>query len=247
MAPPPVTGVPVLDWFLALLGSYGYAITLGATILENLFVIGSITPGETVVMAAAFVSVQTPHMSPAVVWVMSVLGTLIGSNISYYFGLKGGRRALHKYGHRFWMSEEKILAAEEYFDVHGSKTVLLSRFAAGIKNFVPMLAGVSRMRLWVFEGYTLIGAVVYSTIMVTLGVVFGRNFSRALGIAARLGYAGLALFVLVIVFVALTRRRWLARRARETAELAEHAAEEVAEAVRGERHHDDDTQGGGRP
>ncbi|MBE0476597.1 MAG: DedA family protein [Coriobacteriia bacterium] len=235
----PATGIPVLDWFLALLGAYGYPITFGATVLENLFVIGSVTPGETIVMAAAFVSVQAENMNPATVWVISVVGTVTGSNVSYLLGRRGGRPALMRYGHRFHISEERIRAAEEYFDVHGSKTVLLSRFAAGIKNFVPMIAGASRMRLWVFEAYVLLGAVIYTSIMVGLGVLFGENFPRALGLAARLGYAGLALFVVVIVSAVIARRRYVARKLREAAEVAERAAEEVAEAVRGERGDDE--------
>jgi membrane protein DedA with SNARE-associated domain len=42
------TGIPVLDWFLAALDSWGYLIVLAFTVFENLFVVGSLTPGETV-------------------------------------------------------------------------------------------------------------------------------------------------------------------------------------------------------
>ena len=51
----PVTGIWLVDWFLSLLDDWGYLVTVAATIIENLFVIGSFTPGETVVMAASFV------------------------------------------------------------------------------------------------------------------------------------------------------------------------------------------------
>ena len=223
------TGIPVLDWFLALLGSYGYLITFGATVLENVFVVGSVTPGETIVMAAAFVSVESPTMNPVTVWIMSVLGTVLGSNISYFLGRYGGRQMLERFGSRFRISSARIEEAEEYFFQHGSKTVLLSRFAAGVKNFVPMIAGISRMHVWIFEAWVLLGAIIYTTVMVLIGVLLGENFERALAFAARLGYAGAALFVLVVAGALMLRRRYKARKeaSEELEELLEDAEREA--------------------
>ena len=52
----PETGIAIVDWFLSLLDSLGYLIVFAFTVFENIFVVGSMTPGETVVVAAAFVS-----------------------------------------------------------------------------------------------------------------------------------------------------------------------------------------------
>ncbi len=210
----PITGVPVLDWFLGLLDVAGYPIVFGATVLENIFVVGALTPGETIVMAAAFLS--TPRygtLSLPAVWLSSVVGTTIGSNISYYLGRKGGRDALLRYGHRFRISEERIAEAEEYFLLHGSKTVLIARFTAGFKNFVPMIAGVSKMGLPWFELYTVLGAMLYTTLMVVLGYFVGENFERALTIASGIGYAGIGVLVVLAASVVVAVRRLRARRA----------------------------------
>jgi len=48
----PVTNTPIVDWLLNALGTFGYLIVFGATVFENLFVVGSLTPGETIVLAA---------------------------------------------------------------------------------------------------------------------------------------------------------------------------------------------------
>ena len=166
----PITGIALVDWFLSLLNLHGYLLVFGFTIFENLFVIGSFTPGETVVMAAAFMS--TPQMGGlniTWVWIVSVIGTVTGSNISYWIGRLGGRDTFLRMGKRFRVKEEHIVAAEEYFYTHGSKTVLFSRFAAGFKNFVPMIAGVSKMHLGYFEGWTVAGAVIYTSLMSAVG------------------------------------------------------------------------------
>jgi membrane protein DedA with SNARE-associated domain len=221
----PQTGFAPLDWFLAALDGWGYLIVTGFTIFENLFIIGSFTPGETVVMAGGFMSV---HGSLSMWWVgiCSLVGTLTGSNLSYFFGRRGGRDALLRYGGRFF-DEERLIAAEEYFERHGSKTVLISRFAAGFKNAVPVLAGASRMRLWVFELYTLAGALMYTTLMITLGRVFAENFDRALDIARNITWFGFFLLVAMASFLLWSRHRFISRRDQRLLAEAEAEGEET--------------------
>lgn len=209
----PVTGIPIVDWLLGFLDTVGYPIVFGVTIFENIFIIGGLTPGETVVVAASFLS--TPaygSLSWPFVWLSSVTGTIIGSNISYFLGRVGGREALLRYGHRFHVSERRIAYAEEYFRVHGSKTVLIGRFTAGLKSFTPMIAGVSKMSLPWFELYTVIGAVLYTSTMVFIGYFLGENFERALAFAAGVGYVGIAILVVVVVVLLIARRRVKMRR-----------------------------------
>lgn len=223
----PVTGIAIVDWFLALLGTWGYLIVFGFTISENVFILGSFTPGETVVMAAAFVA-SRGDLNLAGVWIASVIGTMVGTNLSYMLGRKGGRSAITYWGDRFHISLMRIEAAEEYFYKHGSKTVFLARFAAGVKNFVPMIAGASHMGLFWFELFSLLGAFAYTTLMVAIGYFLGSNFDLALKIASQIGIVGTLLFVALIVLALVGRRRYInARDARLIAEEAAEAAEEA--------------------
>jgi membrane-associated protein len=219
----PQTGFAPLDWFLALLDSWGHLIVIGFTISENLFVLGSFTPGETVVMAAGFVS-KGGGLNPWLVGVSSLIGTLTGSNLSYLFGRRGGREALLRWGGKL-VDAERIIAAEEYFELHGNKTVLISRFAAGFKNFVPVIAGASRMRLWIFELYTFIGALLYTTLMIMLGRIFAENFDRALAIARNLTWFGFFLLVAMIAFLIWGRHKYVSRKVDLLVEVAEIDAE----------------------
>jgi len=236
----PQTGFAPLDWFLALLDTWGHLIVFGFTIFENLFVIGSFVPGETVVMAAGFVSAGG-HLNPWLVGISSMVGTLTGSNISYWFGRRGGRAALIRWGGKFF-DEERILAAEEYFELHGNKTVLVSRFAAGFKNFVPVIAGVSHMRVWIFELYTFVGALMYTTLMVMLGRIFADNFDRAITIARDITWFGLFVLVVMVGVVLWGRHRYIERKVELLAEQAamDEADEARADAPDGDRSDGDD-------
>lgn len=222
----PVTGIAIVDWFLRLLDTWGYLIVFGFTVSENVFILGSFTPGETVVMAAAFVA-SMGQLNVVGVWFASVIGTIVGSNVSYLIGRKGGRTALVRLSDRFRIPGARIEAAEEYFFRHGSKTVFLARFAAGVKNFVPMIAGASHMGLFWFELYTLLGAITYTTIGVLIGYFIGQNFDKAVAIAGQVGIVGTVLFVGLVVLLIVGRRRHI--NARTERLLAEEHAEEAEE------------------
>ena len=112
--------------------------------------------------------------------------------------------------------------------------MLISRFAAGFKNFVPVIAGASKMRVWIFELYTLIGAIIYTTLMVSLGWIFAENFDRALAIARGLTWFGFVVLVAMLAFLIWGRRQYIARKVDRL--VSESEAEEAGEA-------DEDRQG----
>lgn len=223
----PLTGIAILDWFLGLMNTWGYLITAAFTISENLFVIGSFTPGETVVIAAGFLSAPANgSLSLTAVWLSSMFGTVLGSNISYWFGRRGGRDTLARYGRRFHINEERLAGAEAYFYRHGSKTVFLSRFAPGLKNFVPVIAGMSKMHILYFEGWTFLSAAAYTTAMCLIGRFVGENFDRALAIGRSLGYFGFAVFAVVLGLAVFGRHKLVEHRRDE---LLDEYAEELAD------------------
>lgn len=222
------TGIAIVDWALGLLAApWGYLIVFGFTVSENIFILGSFTPGETVVVAAAFVA-SAGDLNLAAVWIASVVGGSIGSNIGYFVGRRGGRETLMRYGDRFHMSEKRLAAAEEYFFKHGSPTVFVARFAAGVKNLVPMIAGASRMHIGWFELYTVLGAMAQTSVMVAIGYFVGTNIDFALKIASQVGILGLVLFLTVVVLALVGRRRYLSTRVEQL--VAECDAEDAEEA-----------------
>lgn len=216
------TGIAWLDAFLAVMGAWGYAVAFAGALLENLFLAGSFMPGETVVMAVSFAASRDPRLNIGAVWLVSMLGTMAGSNISYWIGHRGGRPLIARITARFPRMAEGLHSAEEYFEIHGSKTVFLARFTAGFKNFVPTLAGVTRMRLAPFEIYTALSAIVYTTGLAVLGYYFGSNLDA---VAHWIRRAGVWALVVAAALVAayIGWRIWRSRRIE--AQVEEHEAE----------------------
>jgi membrane protein DedA with SNARE-associated domain len=188
----------ILEWALSALGTWGYLIVFVATILENLFIIGSFTPGDVLTAAAAFTA-ATQHgqgLNPWVLFGVATIGTFIGTNISYFIGWSGGRDLIERLGPKFGIKVEAIEAGEEYFNNHGSQTIIIARFVAVMKNLAPALAGASRMNLFWFEVYTMVGSMGYAGLLVGIGWFLGANFRQGL---AYLGAFSWLVFLIVAV------------------------------------------------
>lgn len=215
MNPSELTGIAAIDWFLMMLDVAGYPIVFFFTVFENLFVIGSLTPGETVVMAAALVS-SRGGLLLAGVWIASFIGSVTGSTISYGLGRRAGMQRVGALARRIGdtrtgkllrISDAGLADVQEHFETDGVRTVLIARFAAGAKNFVPAVAGATRMPVFWFQLYTWIGAAIYTSMMCAIGWFLGENLDQAMGVLRTVGIAGLAVFVAFLGVGWYVRRR----------------------------------------
>lgn len=225
-------GIPLLDSILLLMDAWGYLITFVGTVLENIAFVGAVTPGDVIVITAAFVA-SKGELSIFLVGVMSVLGTVVGNNLTFFFFRSRGREAFLAFARRVeatrigrWLkiSDESLIGAERYFEIHGAKTVFMARFATGIKGYVIAIAGTCRMSLFWFQLYTVISGIVYAILMCAIGWFVGENIESALKIVANVGYAGLTVFALFVFFVVFGGRVAFSRR---RAVKLEHLAEEA--------------------
>jgi len=215
----------ILTWALDALAAHGYTIVFLATVLENVFVVGSFTPGDAITATAAFTAttIEGSALSPWLLVIAATAGSFVGTNISYFVGRRGGRAMIERVGPRFGINLEAIEAGEEYFERHGSVTIVLARFIAVLKNLAPALAGASRMNLFWFEVYSLVGSAGYAAILVAVGWFLGANFQ------AGLKYFGAFSWLLFVVVAVAGIGLFVAKRRHDTRLVAENAAEFIEE------------------
>lgn len=214
----------VLDWILAGLGAYGYVIVLVCAIVENVFILGGFLPGDLIVAAAAFTSTtpQGEHLSPLTLFGLAVLGAFIGANISFIFGLRAGRAFVEKVAARFG-GADVLDASAAYFERNGPVSLVFSRFIAIVKSTAPTLAGISRMKILVFQAYTLVGAVIYVAALVLIGLFLGRNFDAGIKYLGGFSWTVFALLGALVVVA------WRVKKRRDRALVEELDAEYDAE------------------
>lgn len=184
--------------------SAGYPAVFGLVGLESL---GIPLPGETAVVAASIYAGTTHRLSPWLIFAAAAAGAIIGDNIGFWIGIKGGYRLVRRYGPKVRLGEGKLKVARYLFDRHGAKLVFFGRFISVLRSYAAFLAGTTKMRWPRFVVANAAGGILWAAIYTSAGYYAGAALER-LSLALDLALGGVAL--LVIAFLAVLLRRRLA-------------------------------------
>ncbi len=131
-------------------------------------------PSEVVLVPAGYLAARG-EMSMGLVMVMAVAGSLVGALVNYYLAVRLGRPFLERFGRWFFISEATLLKMDRFFASHGPVSTFTGRLIPGIRQLISIPAGLSRMRIAPFLGYTALGAGLWSLVLVLLGYIIGEN------------------------------------------------------------------------
>ncbi len=199
---------------MALFESYAYGAIFVAVFLDT---VGLPVPGEVVLLAAGFlVSTGRVELIPAIA--LAALGAVLGDSLTYWLGRRvgvaGERRLVGLYC--AWTactlgSAYCVERAQRLLVRFRGWIVLVAKFIAGARVFVPPIAGLSALPYPRFVLFDAVGSVLWSALVVGIGALLGREWEA---VAQRLGegyrFVGLTLVALLGGYIA-----WkLARRCR---------------------------------
>lgn len=185
-----------LDSILSLIEQYGYLVVLFGVMAESA---GVPLPGETILIAAGLLAHQS-RLDVGDVISFGILGAVVGDQIGYWTGRKGGRPFVLKWGRYVRITPEKLGRAEIFFARHGGKAVFLARFVAGLRVFGALTAGVSRMHWRTFIFYNVLGGAVWATAAVLAGYLLGGSLAL---VERWMGRATVLLAILLVLGVVL--------------------------------------------
>lgn len=160
-------------YFTYLIEKLGY---LGAGILMALESMVAPVPSELVMPFVGFLAVEGKFSVPLAILVTSV-GSIIGSLVSYYMGYWGGRPFVLKVGRYLLLNREHLEWTERWFERNGSWTIFVSRFIPVVRHLISIPAGLGRMRLVPFCLYTLLGATIWNTFLLICGYKLRQNWT----------------------------------------------------------------------
>ena len=181
---------------LDLIGRYGYLAVFFGVMLESS---GVPLPGETVLLLSGALAHQgVLNFGDAIVF--GVLGAVVGDQLGYWAGRRGGRAVVLRWGRFVLVTPERLGRAEAFFDRHGGRAVFLARFVSGLRVFGALVAGTSRMPWGRFALYNALGGAVWATAAVSVGYFLWGSISLVehwVGRASLLLSAALALALLL--------------------------------------------------
>jgi len=107
--------------------------------------------------------------------IAGALGCNLGSELAYWVGAKGGRRAIEKYGRVLLISKKEIELADRLFDKRGEIIILVARLLPIIRTFIALPAGIARMNRTKFHVYTFVGSLPWCLGLGYVGQVLGNR------------------------------------------------------------------------
>jgi membrane-associated protein len=178
----------VISWFIDLvlhldkhlvdlLGQYGawiYVILFLVIFCETGLVVTPFLPGDSLLFAiGALAAVDTSGtLNAPVAYVLLAVAAVLGNTLNYSIGRAIGPPAFS--GKYRLLKVEYLHRTEDFFKRHGGMAVALSRFMPIIRTFAPFVAGVGRMPYGRFLGYNLMGGILWVTLFLWGGYLFGN-------------------------------------------------------------------------
>lgn len=166
----------------------GYVALFGFVFAEST---GVPVPGETALVGAGLLAGSGHLVLPLVIAVGSV-AAILGDNLGYWLGRRGGRTLLLRDG-RFANHRRKAVAkSEEFFERHGPKAVFLGRWVTGVRVVAALTAGASGMPWRKFLIYNATGALAWAASTsgtaallgpVAAGIIYGAGMVALAGTA----------------------------------------------------------------
>jgi membrane protein DedA with SNARE-associated domain len=184
-----------------LLTSYGYWAVLTFVCIEST---GIPFPGETMLILAAVYTGTTHQLSLVLVIIAAASGAILGDNLGFWIGRKGGYRLLRRYGPILHLNERKLKLGQYLFMKHGGKVVFFGRFVAVLRVLAAFLAGANRMRWTAFLLFNALGGITWATLFGLGGYLLGDNIHRLTGPVA---FITIVLAALVIIALLVYVRR----------------------------------------
>ena len=163
-----------MDKFYPLVEDYGSVIVFLGVMLGC----SGIPFPSAAILLAAGVLIQQGHLQVGFVIAFGILGAVIGNQIGYWAGHKGGRAFVLKWGRYVKITVERLEQVERLLARYGGKAIFVSRFFSVTRVFGALVAGTSRMRFGTFLLSSVLSGVVWATAVVLVGYFFGHALTE---------------------------------------------------------------------
>lgn len=134
---------------------------------ETGLLIGFFLPGDSLLVTAGLVAYLGGWNLPLVLVVLCI-AAIVGDTVGYNIGLRAGPM-IFKREKSLLFNKDHLLKAQEFYEKHGSMTIVLARFVPIIRTFAPVVAGVGRMQYSKFLFYNIFGGIGWVCSMIGFG------------------------------------------------------------------------------
>lgn len=187
-------------------GAWVYLVLFLIIFAETGLVVLPFLPGDSLLfIAGAFGA--TGHLDPVLLGALLIVAAVTGNTVNYAIGRYIGPRVFTA-NIRF-LDRAALLRTHAFYEKHGGKTIVMSRFAPVIRTFAPFVAGVAEMNAVRFQLFNISGAALWVVSLIMAGYFFGNIpiIKEHLNTIVLLGLAAAIVPVVLAALVKLVKGR----------------------------------------
>ncbi len=177
-----------------MLGQGGYPLIAALMALESTFVP---IPSEVIIPPAAYLARTQGEFSLLGVILAGTIGSWVGASAMYGLAYSLGRPLVIRYGRFVGFGAAKVDMAERWLRRYGSPGVFFSRLLPVIRHLIGIPAGILRMDFRWYAVSTLLGALLWTSVLAWLGATVGDHPELLAGSLHK--FFGLVLGVAVVL------------------------------------------------
>lgn len=184
-----------------LIQNFSYFAVFFLIFIENLF---PPIPSEIILSFAGFLVVSN-DMNLYLMILSSTLGSYFGAEALYYLGYYLQPEKFQKYLMKFRFDLKSISNTQKWFNRYGNITVFICRFIPIVRSLISIPAGVTKMKHTPFVLYTILGSLIWNTILICIGMLLGKNYSLISHYMDQ--YAFLFIFFMIVIFILIKQKK----------------------------------------
>ncbi len=177
---------------LRSLGPLATVATIGIVFAESGLFFGFFLPGDSLLFTAGVLASQG-FMNIYLLTIGCFIAAVLGDSVGYWFGHHYGRKLFTR-NDSFFFNKDHLLKAEQFYEKHGKKTIILARFVPAVRTFAPIVAGMANMHYDTFLSYNVVGGFLW-----TVGMTVGGYFLGSLIPASKVDHYLLPIVGTIIV------------------------------------------------
>lgn len=154
-----------------LIETIGYIGVYTIIFVESGLLIGFFLPGDSLLFTAGFLASQD-FFNIYYLAIGCFVAAVTGDSVGYYIGHKFGRKLFNRENSKLF-HKDHLVKAQEFYDKHGGKTIILARFIPLIRTFAPVVAGISNMNYTSFLLYNVVGGFLWAVGLSFAGYFLG--------------------------------------------------------------------------
>lgn len=167
-----------IDQHLSTLASeYGvwiYVFLFPIIFCETGLVITPFLPGDSLLFAAgALTAVPNSELNINIMVIVLLSAAILGDAVNFMIGKYFGTKLFSNPNSKIF-KQRYLDKTHQFYEKHGSKTIIIARFVPIVRTFAPFVAGMGKMNYRKFFHYNIIGAMLWVLSITYLGYAFGN-------------------------------------------------------------------------